>query len=666
MKQVKIIALTIENFKGLNFNLKTAGDVNVLGDNATGKTTIADAIHWALFDKNSQDKKDFAIKTIREDGEEQHNAEHSVELTLLVDGVETKLKKTFREKWTKKRGAATAEFGGHETKYWINEVPSKKGEYTTAVSDVIDESTFKLLTNPLYFSETVKWEDRRSLLLEIAGDVTDQDVINSDKTLTGLFEKLEGRTFEQFKKITTEKKKDINSELKEIPVRISELQKQLSFAADTTPLKERIAELEKEIDTLNETASNIKNGGAIAQKKAEIAELRAKVVTYQSDFKARQNEGLYSIEVRLQEERSNLLNLKSPIAQLQNKIQNNQSSIKNAHARIASLEAEIQSKRDEYNVENAKTFDKTECSCPTCKQDLPAEQVEEAVKTFNLNKSNKLQQISHTGKQIGGELDRLRNEIVDFENHIKEATAQLEEQQKVIDKKQTEIEKLESQISDTKAKTAALEDDEQYKQLVAKGEALKEEIQQLESHANEALQDVESQKQALINERSQLNAEVAKTANKDVIEGRINELATREGELAKMFAKIEETLFQGETFTRKKVEMLQEKINSKFKYVTFKLFENQVNGGLAETCETLVNGVPFSKGLNNAARINAGIDIINTLSAHYNVSATIIIDNAEAVTKLIDTDAQVIRLIVSAADKSLRVEQNQKQLTEVI
>ena len=102
--------------------------------------------------------------------------------------------------------------------------------------------------------------------------------------------------------------------------------------------------------------------------------------------------------------------------------------------------------------------------------------------------------------------------------------------------------------------------------------------------------------------------------------------------------------------------MLEEKINSKFKYARFKLFKTNINGGIEEVCETIFNGVPYSSGLNNAARINVGLDIISTLSEHYGVTAPIFVDNSEAVTKLIDINSQVISLVVSEKDKELRIE----------
>lgn len=121
-----------------------------------------------------------------------------------------------------------------------------------------------------------------------------------------------------------------------------------------------------------------------------------------------------------------------------------------------------------------------------------------------------------------------------------------------------------------------------------------------------------------------------------------------------------------EEFVRTKVHLLEEKINSKFKYARFKLFKDQINGGLEETCETLYEGVPYSSGLNNAARINVGLDIINTLNDYYGITAPIFVDNSEAVTKLINTNSQILSLIVSEKDKQLRVEFQDELVQEAI
>src|SRR5690625_7806952 len=77
MKSIKLLNLKLTNFKGVKeFDLNAAGrDIKVFGDNATGKTTLFDAFVWLLFNKDSQNRADFEIKTLV-DGKVIHKLDH--------------------------------------------------------------------------------------------------------------------------------------------------------------------------------------------------------------------------------------------------------------------------------------------------------------------------------------------------------------------------------------------------------------------------------------------------------------------------------------------------------------------------------------------------------------------------------------------------------------
>ncbi|MGG4032991.1 ATP-binding protein, partial [Paenibacillus cisolokensis] len=204
MKKIELISLTLRNFKGIrDFRLDADGeDVNVFGDNAVGKTTLFDAFTWSLFDKDSQNKKDFEIKTLGPDGKVlEHGTNHEVEVVLLVNGKRRTLRKVFSEKWTKKRGAVTAEFTGHTTDYYVDGVPVKKGEYEAFIASIVKEEVFKLLTNPAFFNEQLKKDDRRRILIEVCGDLSDAEVITSNPELSELTGLLGERTLEGHRKM---------------------------------------------------------------------------------------------------------------------------------------------------------------------------------------------------------------------------------------------------------------------------------------------------------------------------------------------------------------------------------------------------------------------------------------------------------------------------------
>ncbi|MEH6943512.1 ATP-binding protein, partial [Bacillus sp. JJ722] len=259
-QELRLVRLSLRNFKGVKeFTLDARGyNARVFGDNATGKTTLFDAFVWLLFDKDSQNKKDFSIKTLVA-GKEVHNLEHEVEASFLLDGKEITLRKVFAEKWTKKRGSATSEFSGHTTSYFVNSVPSKKKEYMDEVASIIQEDVFKLLTSPSFFNEQLKKEERRKTLLEICGDISEEEVIASDSALSSLPTILQGRTIENHRKIISVRRTEINKELEKIPVRIDEITRSLPNVdgLDKEGLETQITTINNNIDEKLTTISNI-------------------------------------------------------------------------------------------------------------------------------------------------------------------------------------------------------------------------------------------------------------------------------------------------------------------------------------------------------------------------------------------------------------------------
>lgn len=663
MQEVTFQNIGMRYFKGiLSFDLNTNGsNAKVFGDNATGKTTVFDAFTWLLFDKDSSNKKDFQIKTLI-DGKEVHNKDHAVKSTLMVNGVPVTLRKVFKEKWTKRRGLATKEFTGHTTDYFIDEVPVKKKEYEAKVNEIIQEELFKLLTNPSYFNEQLKWQDRRKTLLEIVGDITDQDVINANPKLKELPTILQNKTVEDYKKIVASKRKAINDELEMIPVQIKENQNMIpELSIDVESLKSQLVSIEQEIDGQKQIIFNIQNGKAVVEKEQQLMKLENDMEHYKRDFEYNAKDEIYRLGARLQEERGNLSIIQKPVQQAEQEIEMMSRTAEQNKRAISDMDVQLQQLRDQWGVINSEQFHyEDNCTCPTCKQDLPAEQVEQARQTaleaFNLSKSERLAKVTEQGKELG----QRKNELVENTQKIESDIAKKHEEivalNANVESKQEEVKKFEAKLKDAESKVPDVTEDPKYQSFLQQKQELQQEITQLKEHASQAVQDVQKEIYTLQGKKQEINVQLSQHANITAIQARIKQLEERESFLAKEYQTLEHHLFLTEEFIREKVRLLEERINSKFKYARFKLFKEQVNGGLEECCETLYEGVPYSSGLNNAAKINVGIDIINTLSEHYGMRAPIFVDNAEAVTQLIDSDSQIISLVVSEKDKQLRVE----------
>lgn len=662
MKRIELKRLELSNFKGIKqFVLDADGaNVNVFGDNATGKTTLFDAFTWLLFDKDSQDKKDFQLKKVDVSGKEQHHLDHSVSGAFLVDGRPVELQKFFKEKWTKKRGSATSEFSGHTNDYFVNGVPAKKKEFDETVSDLVsgNEDLFKLITSPTYFNEQLNWKQRRKVLLNVCGDLTDEDVIVGNQNLADLPNILDGHDIEDLRKIIAEKRKKINQELDRIPIRIDEAAKSKPELDEQSEagLKAKVADLQEQINAVDDEIATIRSGGEIDKKRNEIRKIEGRQLELRNNFQK-------GVHEEIDEKRSEYYTKKSAHDKHIRTIADRKEKIASNERRIKKNEEKAEELRLNWASEDAKQFEFTgETVCAACGQELPADRVEDAKAhaetEFKRIKAQKLEDIQREGKELVDEVERLRK---DNEGNAVD-TAELSELANLV---KQNMDKLQEQIDKLNAGTKSIMDDPEYQETQKRIKALELEIKDLQASTDDAIMAENEKKRVLKGQLASTETALLKFDSVRRIDKRISELEEQEKKLAKEFERTEYELNLTEEFIKTKVNLLEERINSKFEMARFKLFAEQINGGLNEVCETTYKGVPYN-ALNNAAKINVGLDIINTLSEFKGLSAPIFIDNREAVTHLIDIDAQIISLIVSEADKQLRVEKHNEPVEEAI
>ncbi|OAB34155.1 AAA family ATPase [Paenibacillus glacialis] len=658
MKKIILERLTYRNFKGFrDYIFDTKGfNTDAFGDNGTGKTTLFDGFIWLLFGKDSSNKSDFEIKELDAAGKvRQHKLEHEVEGDLLINGRRKTFRRVFSEQWTKKRGALTSEFTGHTTSYHIDGVPYNAGEYKAEVDSIIKEDLFKLLTSPTFFNEQLKKEERRKELLKICGDISDAEVIHSNNALERLPSILDDRDVEAHRKVVTARCKAINDEIKDIPIRISEAQRSQPDVTDLDQelLQEDIDHIRTQIKSKESEILRIQNGGESAVKEKRLREIEGELISIKNSL---QSTVLDKVSVK----RKEVGQLQSEVDRLRREIDDKQHRIKTNKRTIDSNKLESERLRAEWTEINGRVFEGHDHdeNCPTCRQALPQEQIQDAfqkaVASFNKTKSERLEQINAKGKAATEETNQLEQMNSRLLAEINGLADMLAIQQTDLTTAEAQLTELRSGIQDPGA-------DPEYQRLTEESARIKQEIVSLQDSAKETICKVQTGISSLNTDLLKLQEENAKFAQISKTEERIAVLEQQEKKLAIEYERLQEELFLTEEFTRTKVSLLDSKINSKFKYARFRLFEEQINGGLKEVCDTLFNGVPYGSGLNNAAEYNVGLDIINTLSEYYEVSVPIFFDNAESVTKLIDTDAQVIRLVVSEKDKVLRVKPSNEE-----
>jgi DNA repair exonuclease SbcCD ATPase subunit len=341
------------------------------------------------------------------------------------------------------------------------------------------------------------------------------------------------------------------------------------------------------------------------------------------------------------------LSISTRIKELKADIEDNARTIQTTEAKAVQLRAR-------WKEENAKQFTiEQEDVCPACGQAIPEEQLAEArqkaEEQFNLEKADKLTEINEEGKSLMESVKATKEENKKTQKQIDKLEAELEESRKEYAVIQQEIEKLQQpKAEDINNPTTA--------GLIAKKAKLEQEVANLELGSQTEAFKVQEEIDELNDDIKALQAVQAKVEQYDKDTARIAELQAQEKKLATEFERLDGELYLCELFVKTKVEAMEGNINSKFKFARFKMFNQLVNGGIEDCCDTLYGGVPYGSGLNSGHRIIVGMDIIRTLSEHYGFTAPIWVDNAESVVYLPEMDAQVIRLVVSGKEKKLSVE----------
>jgi DNA repair exonuclease SbcCD ATPase subunit len=654
--KIHLSKLKLTNFKGIRafevaFN-KTVTDI--YGRNEAGKTTLFDAFLWMLFGKDSSDRKDFAIKTLDDQNQPFHRLDHEVEGTLDVDGDIIVLRRHFKEKWVAKRGTTTPEFSGHETVYYWNDVPMMQKEFEQKISGLLNESVFKLITNTTYFN-SLKWQDRRATLISIAGKINDADVAKGNAAFLELLKTIAGKkTIEEYKREIVANKKKIKEQLELLPSRIAEAKLALPEEKDYDIIDEQINEVNVQIDGIDGLLQNKSRAYQLHQEKINT------LVNRKQDLSSLMMDIEFTAKTKVQNNKQvRLAKINEERNTLSAKI-NEKSTLLNdyniaANKKTALLNEQIDLRKQWEAINNEKLdFKDGEFSCPACKREFEADKIEskktELTNNFNADKSKRLTAITDRGTAI-------TNVLADLDKTITNITASgtiLKSEIEIIESRIAELQKEHDRLSADEAGEMEKEiaGSTTYQKCVTDIAELEQQMNiPYEAEDNSALAFRKKQLQEQINS---FRTELATKGQRDQQMKRIDELEGQEATMAQELAELEGKEFTIEQFTKAKMDELESRINGRFKIVKFKMFEDQINGGQVEACTTLVNGVPFSD-VNTAGRIQAGLDIINTLSEHYGVQAPVWVDNRESVTLLPDTECQLINLIVSPKDKKLRV-----------
>ena len=650
MKKAILESLTLCNFKGeqartTHFN---ADVTTISGANGLGKSRHFDAFVWCLFGKDVQDRKDYEVRTRLANGELLHEVECSVTVVLNIDGERITLKRESVEEWVKPRGQVDRVLKGTHNECWWNETPVKVNEFNARVAAILDPSLFKMITNPMFFA-SMDWKLQRAQLFQLAGTITDAEIAAKNPEFAKLLDKLTGKSLADFKTELAAKKKRLQKELTEIQPRIDQTRKMMPESQDFASIEAEIAQVDKEIADIDKIMSDNAARVRVEYKAEQAKQRRVNDLTTQRDNLAREAEqaaknAAFEANATRRELESGITSKKRELSAMERTLRTLTSARDRYAADITTLEADIVSKRDEWYKENAKAYSGDDV-CYHCGQVLPKEMRDKNLSDFIATQKAKKDAIQVEGKRLAARLAELKKAHQDTEKEITD-------QQAAIDAIKAEIKQKESDLANMPESTPAsivVNEVAGYAELTKQIE----EAQAALATSGECTNDDsehQAKKKELTNRRDALKRQLATRDEIARCENEIENLTQKGKDLAQQIADLEKEEYVVQEFTRTKIDECESRINGMFHNVTFRLFDKTFEGNIFETCVPLVNGVPFGSA-NTAGKINAGLDIINTLCRFYGICAPLFIDNRESVNNLIPTESQIINLVVTTDNK---------------
>ncbi len=642
MKEIKLLSLEVSNFKGcrkLLLELK-GRSASIYGDNAAGKTTVYDALTWLLFGKDSRGRGDFEIKPLGPDGQVlDHGAVSEVEAVLDAEGEQITLRKTYFERWSTKRGSSEASYDGNTSEYYIDGVPAKKYEYERRVGELVSEDVFRMLTAATWFCEGLGWQERRKTLFEVCGVARDSEIMAAAPQFAPLAEAMGRLSLDDYKKKLQAERRGLSGTRGTIPARLDECKKTVDDLAqvDFNALRGERAEIAGRLERLQSELLKLGHGALLDGKRNELAGWKNQLAAYINENNSHRQSQMAPVEDRRPAMRAELKKAEQELSRWARLASNEK-------ALIESIEQKIQEWRARWAAEDAKAFEAV--SCPTCGQTLPKQAQEAARASFEAEKARRKQEAVDAANR---EKENLLASRMRREQYINAAVAAENEARRLESELAAYVPDQAPEVTDLSGHAERV--------LAAQENirALESEVSKLEGESAAIREEIGRKVEALRQELGGLDRELGKESMLAYSQERMDKLRREAREAGERLETLDKLLFLCDEFTRYKVRFVEQSINNRFRLVSWRLFQEQVNGGLSDCCEAMVDGVPYGS-LNNGARINAGLDVIETLSRHYGVTVPLFVDNAESVTSLLPVGAQVIRLVVSEADKKLRCE----------
>lgn len=629
---MKIKKIIINNFRNIPHAEYELGNINTFtGANKKGKTNTILAVYWALTDFLFDGSSDFAsFKPIGN-----QNATVSVEIQFE----DFSFKKSFEENWVKTRGTDERTMQGHITSYEVNgtkyktnkealaEITKRLGLDDVKVSSKL--SLVRMLVDPYYLASGVDWKVLREFIIDLIGDVSNEDVLSTNESFEVVKERL---IQDKFNTDTSSKfyKQQIKATKEDMESKGSQI-KGLNSMVDVQ--QSAIDEANTELVALDKLITSIKNDNSndavISNINMRLADAKVKLSrsidadrANNDEFNKGINDNIESIDKSISiVDESIKAKIQEKVA-LEGIISNLYTENNRMLLDFDNKTNERKRKLEEYNTLDNKQFNPIELPqdimCPHCGCSINETVINDIRKKnddnkvlFEENKTKEMQSIISIGKELAAQIANINLKLIELKVKDNEATQKLrsikEELSTYVDKKEAELDKVRS----LKKTLQMYEESNETKLLNIEVQKLEQELTQAKTQTTSTdillkvteLQDKKKIHQAVLNEHiayEQAQLQINKIS--DDINMKCNEQTN-----------LETKLILVQEFIQTKLKMFNNRIASVFgDRVKFTLIENNIKEeSWNEVCypSVLDKDTPFING-SGSEQIQTGIYIV--------------------------------------------------------
>ena len=537
------------------------------------------------------------------------------EIDVEFDGAVSTIRKITRKKYAKNRQTGELVFKGNEDSYEIDGFPYKKTDFLKWLAErrVAEATNFCL--NPKVFiglmtSNTVK---ARKALLELSG-YSAEEFAKTHPEFADITDALKGHTPDELKRVLNSSMKSIASDIEALTGSIRSLNALVdgdfeSGKIDTAPFTKELEELQSAYEAEKEKLAEVQKNAvdvsplrrnlheAVEKANAELIAVRAEKTKQRSD-----------INGRFADIKRELTYMVSAFNTMKKQAEATVEDVKSIDASIDRLLAQ--------------KFDASGKVCPTCGQSLPKEQIEESARVFE--------------RQISSAVEKLKKNSAGTKEACQYYKNEMKKLQKDYKSKQKEFHDVSDELTDITAEIDALPDMKS-EDDIPEAVAIKKQIekalatQELIDAMNDTLRSLDNS--IFTAERNLKSAEMENEMKKkqfqtdfQKLEQAKKDMERKQAEYGQLMAKLDRL----KEYSMASNKCLNDYVNGYFDHFKFSLFGETQSGDTYETCQMLVDGIPYGNGLNHGDMILCEIDLARGFQKMVGVNLPIFVDDSES------------------------------------